>query len=45
MKEIVILSGKGGVGKSSLAAAIGTILAEESRVVLQTLMLMHPTSI
>lgn len=34
MKEIVILSGKGGVGKSSLAAAIGTILAEESRVVL-----------
>ncbi len=34
MKEIVILSGKGGVGKSSLAAAIGTILAEESRVIL-----------
>jgi MinD superfamily P-loop ATPase len=34
MKEIVILSGKGGVGKSSLAAAIGTILAEESRIVL-----------
>ena len=27
-KEIVVLSGKGGVGKSSLTAAIGTLLAE-----------------
>ena len=34
MKEVVVLSGKGGVGKSSLAAAIGTILAEDSRVML-----------
>ena len=27
MKEIVILSGKGGVGKSSLTAALGHLLA------------------
>ena len=29
MKEIVILSGKGGVGKSSLTAALGHLFAEE----------------
>lgn len=29
MKEIVVLSGKGGVGKSSLTAALGYLLAEE----------------
>lgn len=34
MKEIVILSGKGGVGKSSLTAALGTLLAEKYNLVL-----------
>jgi MinD superfamily P-loop ATPase len=34
MKEIVILSGKGGVGKSSLAAALGALLADKYRLVL-----------
>ena len=34
MKEIVVLSGKGGVGKSSLAAAIGTLLADTYKIVL-----------
>ena len=29
MKEIVVLSGKGGVGKSSLTAALGTLFAKE----------------
>lgn len=33
MKETVILSGKGGVGKSTLTAAIGTLLAEKYRLV------------
>jgi len=31
MKEIVVLSGKGGVGKSSLTAALGHLLAAEGR--------------
>jgi MinD superfamily P-loop ATPase len=31
MKEIVVLSGKGGVGKSSLTAALGHLLAEGGR--------------
>lgn len=31
MKEIVILSGKGGVGKSSLTAALGHLLAENDK--------------
>ena len=34
MKEIVVLSGKGGVGKSSLTAAIGTLLADTYKLVL-----------
>ncbi|WP_136809096.1 ATP-binding protein [Desulfosediminicola flagellatus] len=34
MKEIVILSGKGGVGKSSIAASLGVILARKYTVVL-----------
>lgn len=34
MKEIVILSGKGGVGKSSIAASIGTILIDKYKVIL-----------
>jgi len=34
MKEIVILSGKGGVGKSSLTAAVGHLLAENHKIVL-----------
>ena len=34
MKEIVILSGKGGVGKSTIAASLGTILIEKYNVVL-----------
>lgn len=34
MKEIVILSGKGGVGKSSLTAAVGHLLAENHTIVL-----------
>ncbi|NOQ45348.1 MAG: P-loop NTPase [Desulfobulbaceae bacterium] len=34
MREIVVLSGKGGVGKSSLAAAMGTLLAEKYSLVL-----------
>lgn len=34
MKEIVILSGKGGTGKSSLTAALGTLLAGKFKVVL-----------
>lgn len=33
MKEIVMLSGKGGVGKSTLTAAIGTLLAQKYRLV------------
>ncbi len=31
MKEIVVLSGKGGVGKSSLTAALGHLFAEEKK--------------
>jgi MinD superfamily P-loop ATPase len=31
MKEIVILSGKGGVGKSSLTAALGILFAEQKK--------------
>jgi MinD superfamily P-loop ATPase len=34
MKEIVIISGKGGVGKSAITAALGCILAEKHRVLL-----------
>jgi MinD superfamily P-loop ATPase len=34
MKEIVVLSGKGGVGKSSITAAVGQLLAEKYRIVL-----------
>ncbi len=34
MKEIVILSGKGGVGKSSIAASLGVILADHFKIVL-----------
>lgn len=34
MKEIVILSGKGGVGKSSLTAALGILFAETYKLVL-----------
>jgi len=34
MKEIVILSGKGGVGKSSLVASIGVLSAQKYKVVL-----------
>ena len=34
MKEVVILSGKGGVGKSSLTAALGTLLSEKYKMVL-----------
>lgn len=34
MKEVVIVSGKGGVGKSSLTASIGTLLAEKYKMVL-----------
>jgi len=34
MKEIVILSGKGGVGKSSLTAAVGHLLADSHKIVL-----------
>ncbi len=34
MKEIVVLSGKGGVGKSSLTAAVGYLLAEKYSIVL-----------
>ena len=34
MKEVVVLSGKGGVGKSSLTATLGTLLAEKHTVVL-----------
>ncbi len=34
MKEIVVLSGKGGVGKSSLTAAVGTLLADRYQIVL-----------
>lgn len=34
MKEIVLLSGKGGVGKSSFTAALGTILAERHSIML-----------
>ena len=34
MKEIVFLSGKGGVGKSSLTAAVGHLLAENHTIVL-----------
>lgn len=34
MKEIVVLSGKGGVGKSSLTAALGHLLAEKYTIVL-----------
>ncbi len=34
MKEIVILSGKGGVGKSSLTAALGTLLGRDHTLVL-----------
>jgi MinD superfamily P-loop ATPase len=32
MKEIVIISGKGGVGKSAITASLGCILAEKFRV-------------
>ncbi len=34
MKEVVILSGKGGVGKSSLTASVGTLLSEKYKLVL-----------
>ena len=34
MKEVVILSGKGGVGKSSLTASLGTLAARKYKVVL-----------
>ena len=34
MKELVVLSGKGGVGKSSLTAALGHLLAQNHTVVL-----------
>ena len=34
MKEIVVLSGKGGVGKSSLTAGVGHLLAENHTIVL-----------
>jgi len=34
MKEIVIISGKGGVGKSALTASLGSLLAEKHRVLL-----------
>lgn len=34
MKEIVIVSGKGGVGKSSVTAALGAILSEQYRVLM-----------
>jgi len=34
MKEIVILSGKGGVGKSSIAASLGVILADHFKIIL-----------
>ena len=34
MKEIVVLSGKGGVGKSSLTAAVGHLLGEKYSIVL-----------
>jgi MinD superfamily P-loop ATPase len=34
MKEIVILSGKGGVGKSSIAASLGYILSKEYKIVM-----------
>ena len=33
MKEFVVLSGRGGVGRSSLTAAIGTILADKYSIV------------
>jgi MinD superfamily P-loop ATPase len=34
MKEIVVLSGKGGVGKSSLTASLGSLLSERHKLVL-----------
>ena len=34
MKEIVIISGKGGVGKSVITASLGVIIAEKYRVLL-----------
>ena len=34
MREIVIISGKGGVGKSALTASLGFILAEKHRILL-----------
>ncbi len=34
MKEVVVLSGKGGVGKSSVAASLGTLYARKYKVVL-----------
>jgi len=34
MKEIVIISGKGGVGKSAITASLGFILAQKHRVLL-----------
>jgi MinD superfamily P-loop ATPase len=34
MKEIVIISGKGGVGKSALTASLGSIIAETHRILL-----------
>lgn len=34
MKEVVVLSGKGGVGKSSVAASLGTLLSKKRRMVL-----------
>lgn len=34
MKEMVVLSGKGGVGKSTITASLGAILSEEYRVVM-----------
>jgi MinD superfamily P-loop ATPase len=34
MKEIVIISGKGGVGKSAVAASLGVLLAQKYRVLM-----------
>ncbi len=34
MKEIVILSGKGGVGKSTITASLGAIFSEDNKVIM-----------